>query len=588
MCLLIFGYLESCENRISEEIAQVQRVNIEGASSNNDPQLALASLYVGDMDFIGDETQLFGLFSKARQVLSVRGFRDLATRWSSGYAYVNFTYAHDAAKALELLNFTPINGRPIRVMYSNDDPNVCKSGVENIFIKNLVDTILNDDFKRVFGEFGLITSDVIMRDICGRSNGFGFVNFVNKDDAARAIDALNRRKIHAAKELELLNFTPINGRPIRVMYSNNDPNVRKSGVENIFMKNFDKGLDHKALVDTFSIFGSILSCKLATHPYGHSKGYGFVQFDTEEAAKNAIKKLNEMMMNGKQLHVAHFIRKKERGSPNVNFKNVFVKNLVDTISNDDFKRVFGEFGPITSDVIMRDICGRSNGFGFVNFLNKDDAAMAIDTLNRRKIHGKAWYVGRAQRKNEREFELRQEAIEKFQDSNLYVKNIDDSLVKMSSSNSFPPLALSDHARSHGVPGGPVFGDDALLDMVVGAPAARPRPVVSIGDLTNALENATLKQQLTMLGENLYPLVKQVEPDDVGKVLDMDQTEVLHLLESPNALKAKVTEVIQMLKTMQQAASSVAANQMSSLSFNNNFALKLLQPCGSLREREMFS
>ncbi|CAN1332552.1 Polyadenylate-binding protein 8 [Linum perenne] len=52
---------------------------------------------------------------------------------------------------------------------------------------------------------------------------------------------------------------------------------------------------------------------------------------------------------------------------------------------------------------------------------------------------------------------------------------------------------------------------------------------------------------------------------------MDQTEVLHLLESPNALKAKVTEVIQMLKTMQQAASSVAANQMSSLSFNNNFA-----------------
>ncbi|CAN1332553.1 Polyadenylate-binding protein 8 [Linum perenne] len=75
----------------------------------------------------------------------------------------------------------------------------------------------------------------------------------------------------------------------------------------------------------------------------------------------------------------------------------------------------------------------------------------------------------------------------------------------------------------------------------------------------------------MLGENLYPLVKQVEPDDVGKVLDMDQTEVLHLLESPNALKAKVTEVIQMLKTMQQAASSVAANQMSSLSFNNNFA-----------------
>ncbi|CAN1332554.1 Polyadenylate-binding protein 2 [Linum perenne] len=386
---------------IPEEIAQVQRVNIEGASSNNDPQLALASLYVGDLDFIGDETQLFGLFSKAQQ--KERG-----------------------------------------------SPNV---KFKNVFVKNLVDTILNDDFKRVFGEFRLITSDVSMRDICGRSNGFGFVNFVNKDDAARAIDALNRRKTHAAKELELLNFTPINGRPIRVMYSNNDPNVRKSGVENIFMKNFDKGLDHKALVDTFSIFGSILSCKLATHPYGHSKGYGFVQFDTEEAAKNAIKKLNEMMMNGKQLHVAHFIRKKERGSPNVNFKNVFVKNLVDTISNDDFKRVFGEFGPITSDVIMRDICGRSNGFGFVNFVNKDDAVRAIDTLNRRKIHGKAWHVGRAQKKNEREFELRQEAIEKFQDSNLYVKNIDDSLGEDELKQFFPPIGIVQSCKVMRYPNG---------------------------------------------------------------------------------------------------------------------------------------
>ncbi|CAN1170591.1 Polyadenylate-binding protein 8 [Linum perenne] len=96
------------------------------------------------------------------------------------------------------------------------------------------------------------------------------------------------------------------------MYSNNDPNVHKSGVENIFIKNFDKGLDHKALFDTFSIFGSILSYKLATDPYGHSKGYGFVQFDIDEAAKNAIEKLNEMMTNGNNStwHIS-FARRKE-------------------------------------------------------------------------------------------------------------------------------------------------------------------------------------------------------------------------------------------------------------------------------------
>ena len=44
----------------------------------------------------------------------------------------------------------------------------------------------------------------------------------------------------------------------------------------------------------------------------------------------------------------------------------------------------------------------------------------------------------------------------------------------------------------------------------------------------------------MLGEQLYPLVDQLEHDHAGKVtgmlLEMDQPEVLHLIESPDALK----------------------------------------------------
>lgn len=42
-----------------------------------------------------------------------------------------------AARALEMLNFTPVNGKPIRIMYSHRDPSVRKSGAGNIFIKVL-------------------------------------------------------------------------------------------------------------------------------------------------------------------------------------------------------------------------------------------------------------------------------------------------------------------------------------------------------------------------------------------------------------------------------------------------------------------
>ena len=230
------------------------------------------------------------------------------------------------------------------------------------------------------------------------------------------------------------------GKPVRIMWSQRDPSMRKSGLGNIFIKNLDKSIDNKVMYDTFSAFGNILSCKVAVDEEGESKGYGFVHFESEESANNAIAKVNGMLLNGKKVYVGKFINKKDReaqsGQKTNQFTNIYIKNLIsDEMDTDEkLEKYFGKYGKVVSAKVMVDETGKSRGFGFVNFEEPEEAEKACDDLNGKEFNKKTIFVGRAQKKYERQMELKkkfekikQERLNRYQGVNLYVKNLDDSI-----------------------------------------------------------------------------------------------------------------------------------------------------------------
>ncbi|KAI3786145.1 hypothetical protein L1987_45276 [Smallanthus sonchifolius] len=227
---------------------------------------------------------------------------------------------------------------------------------------------------------------------------------------------------HAADALNRFNHVELRGKPMRVMWVQRDPFLRKIGIGNLFVKNLDSSVHDAKLQEVFGVFGMILSCKVARDDDGKSKGFGFVQFCSEDSASDALSALNGSFLHGKILTVAKFLRKSERKEPQ--FTNVYVKNLDKDFTESSLKDTFSKYGKITSALIMNDAEGKSRGFGFVNFESYESALKAIEGLNGAEIGTKKWFVGKAMMKAQREAILRRsQKKQKPNVSNLFVRNL---------------------------------------------------------------------------------------------------------------------------------------------------------------------
>ncbi len=76
--------------------------------------------------------------------------------------------------------------------------------------------------------------------------------------------------------------------------------------------------------------------------------------------------------------------------------NIYVGNLPYSVTEDDLRTMFGEFGEVSSVNIINDqYTGQSKGFGFVEMSNQQEAEEAISNINDSSVQGRNIKVSQA-------------------------------------------------------------------------------------------------------------------------------------------------------------------------------------------------
>merc|ERR1711992_69392 len=449
--------------------------------------------------------------------------------------------------------------------------------------KNFGEDLGDEKLKEVFSKFGKITSykvvkekDLpqhadgaeIMADESGKNKGFGFVSFEDSESAEKAVEELNgsdiggktlfvgraqkkaERQAELKKKFEQLKLERLN---------------RYQGV-NLYVKNLDDSVDDDRLRKEFAPFGTITSAKVMNED-GRSKGFGFVCFSSPEEATKAVTEMNGRIIVAKPLYVALAQRKEDRKAQlTAQYMQRVSGMRMQQMGQMGFPQQTGYFLPAPMPQPQR-FFGQPQRF----FGQPQGMPGAADARWAQQPRMAAGQPG-----------LLQQPVRGRGAPNKVPRQMAPMMAPRPGMHAMPPAAA--HAAAAAAAAGmrPNFKYTPGVRNVAAPMAAAPTPVMAQPPqpqpavfiqgqeplTASMLAQAPPSEQKQMLGERLFPLIQQWHPELAGKItgmlLEIDNSELVHMLEHQESLKAKVEEAVVVLQAHKQQSDDPKMT-------NNNYA-----------------
>ncbi|CAH8265970.1 unnamed protein product [Arabidopsis lyrata] len=238
-------------------------------------------IFVGSLDKGATEEDLKKVFGHVGEVTEIRILKNPQTKKSKGSAFLRFATMEQAKRAVKELKSPMINGKKCGVTASQDN--------DTLFIGNICKTWTPEALREKLKHYGVENMDDITlvedSNNVNMNRGYAFLEFSSRSDAMDAHKRLVKKDVMFGVE-----------KPAKVSFTDSflDPEDEiMAQVKTIFIDGLLPSWNEERVRDLLKRYGKLEKVELARNmPSARRKDFGFVTFDTHEAAVTCAKFIN--------------------------------------------------------------------------------------------------------------------------------------------------------------------------------------------------------------------------------------------------------------------------------------------------------